>query len=263
MAQNPLRDALEKVEARTDQADIQTPSHPYYLFTTPCAGAGWVATALRDGGFGFAGDWLNFATRADLMEAYGHRELADYLKRAMANHAGPTGAAGVELPLLQVMYAFNIVNIFEVLGRQATPIYVRRGNLMRQAIAFYIGRDSGVYADADRRHDYALDPASLKYNAPAIKSCAEAIVRDEIMFESLLQRQGFKPLRLDYDALGSEPAPLVANVADWLGLEASGQPEGDPLARPVSHPEMEAWESKIRAEESTWLRQLEGQRPAL
>lgn len=262
MKTNPLRTALEKAGGDAQAPVPDLPETPYFIYMTPRSGSTWLAELMREAGLGFPDEWLNHVRKEAVMAQYGRSDIEGYLRCILADHQGPSGASGIELPLLHLRQAFDIKNVFELMGSRTRHIYVRRENLVQQGISLYVARESGVYHTADRALDYALDPARIPYNATAIKQAADSIIQDEIWFERMFHRQTIKPLRLTYETLRAHPPSAISHIADYLEVEAAAFDPKSVDAQITTHPHADQWEKDILASDGDLFQRAEALRPS-
>lgn len=235
MPDNPLRETLERYATATDGPTPDRPEVPYAIFVTPRSGSTWLAELMRDHGLGFPDEWLNFARQEANIRKHGRRDLAGYLLSTLSEHEGPSGASGVELPLLQLMYAFNLDYIFNILGLNTRFVYLRRSNIVRQSISMHVAKQTGVYHVSDADSRWAVSGDQLVYSPAGIKEQIQGILHDEIWFERMFDRQAMQPLRLTYENLKEAPGETIASIASFLGVKAHTPEQRTTRASPVTH----------------------------
>lgn len=262
MPDNPLRAALAK--AAGDAGPVPAaPSHPYIIFMTPRSGSTWLAELMRAHGLGFPDEWLNHARMGQEIQRCRRRDLGGYLIETLARHAGPSGASGVEVPLLQLMQAYELDNIFDVLGPRTRYLYLRRRNIVRQAISLYVARETGVYHASDANQPYARPSAEITYSASAIEDCMKRVLHDELWFERMLIQQQVQPFRLDYESLKAEPDSMLAAIANHLGAQPVNQQSSEQPGAPVTHPSAAHWEANFVRENAAFLDRVAESRPRI
>ena len=125
---NPLAAIFERV-SEPEPAMPEEVWRPYGVFMTPRSGSTWLAELMREAGLGFPNEWLNHARMDREIRERGYTSVKGYLRSVLAEHVGSSGASGIELPLLQVMHAYELEDIFSILGPSARYMFLRRENI--------------------------------------------------------------------------------------------------------------------------------------
>jgi LPS sulfotransferase NodH len=94
-------------------------------------------------------------------------------------------------------------------------IYVRRRDLLGQAISFVIAKQTGVWSSK------MVSDAKPRYDAAAIAARLESIARANARFEVLFAHFGFPVFEIVYEDFLEQGDRCVSAVTEWLGLGPS------------------------------------------
>lgn len=145
------------------------------------------------------------------------RENIDRLEKYcefVVKHFAFNGVFGVKGPI-QVMGPLSLAGEIPGFLAEWKFIYLKRNNVVQQAISEVIAKTTGAYRSSKRPRqvltDEDFDGARI---ARTVKQRLSANATWEAMFDAL----GIEPLRLSYEELAADPDATAAVAAAYLGL---------------------------------------------
>jgi trehalose 2-sulfotransferase len=274
--QNPVALAFP-TQARISWKTLSTLTrsvHFYVIFITARSGSTWLTEmASRSGRLGVPQEWFNETWIQLDQEALdcrppklaGTTDINSYIRKTVADYQSQNRIMGLELAFHQTRMLMELLEKPEYVVPRITFFYLRRRNLIAQAISLYRSAESGFF------HSYQQNPTlrkrfdSVSYSAIQIQRYAKYLVECERQFEDLFQSCSIDPRRFFYEDL----RVALMRVLQWIERTITGQQVvydsslENGVIRPVSDNRNVIWESAFRQEHSEELRILEERRPAL
>jgi LPS sulfotransferase NodH len=173
---------------------------------------------------------------------------------------GANGVFGVQLSFEQLEFLKALVPLEHVIGPDARWFFLRRRNLVAQAISAWKATASG------RFHSYQEARAEAPYDADAIARRARALVTWEQGSFEFFRESGLSPIELYYEDIVDEGFALTL-FRNALGIY--GDAETDKPARQtypitkIATSENLRWEESFRSDRRDFLTELESERPRI
>ncbi|WP_417478955.1 Stf0 family sulfotransferase [Maricaulis maris] len=233
----------------------------YAICLVPRSGSTYLTHLLKEsGGFGFPDEWMAIGTCEKEARESGAPDWDSLLRRIMARHASDNGVSGIELALAHLTWGRQATGRKALLDPAWTYFYLRRRNIVRQAISMHIAHQSGVL------HSYQLDDDARKmrdaviYDTPAIRSWIKFLQDEELKWEREFGSLGIEPIRLYYEDITTRPERAVRLFSNVLGLTETPATKASPIER-VGTSRTDEWEERYRVEDADFLAALAHHRP--
>jgi LPS sulfotransferase NodH len=260
---NPLAELFPSVGV-PDETIATHFQRSYAILIVPRSGSTFLArTLLVSGMFGDPDEWFNYdpgSVAANYAAEGPDRTLYSYVSHIQETTTGANGVFGVQLGVSQLEFLRPLVPLEHVLGPRPCWFFLRRRNLVAQAISLYKARTTG------RFHSYQDVRAEAGYDADAIAGTARSLVTEEQKAVTFFRESGLWPIELYYEDIVDESftMALFRNA-----LQIHGEPEIDGATRNTYPVEKMAtagssrWEESFRSERGDYLEGLERERPRI
>ncbi|CAG9213468.1 Stf0 family sulfotransferase [Burkholderia vietnamiensis] len=245
---------------------------PYVVFLIARSGSTWLTDmASRSGKLGVPQEWFNeewiqtneIALGCCPPKALGISDVDQYILKTAELTASEDGCFGIQLSPSQ---ANNVCQMLEDVGHACSVFshfYLRRRNVVRQAISLYRSVQSGLF------HSYQTDEGargrfdSVEYDNEGIKSWCRHLVEGEIYFERIFALNGIRPERLLYEDLVADPLAQLRRIYKCVNADGGSINSTKFELRVLSDNRNESWERKFRDESADFLLELDQYRPAI
>jgi len=243
----------------------------YVVFFVGRSGSTWLADLLsRQRDLGKPREYLNTKLIGRFAAEMNAGTVADYLALLRRKRITPNGVFGLKLNTSQLSTLLGELPFAEAFPEHVW-FYLRRRNLVAQAISSYKAMVSGLYqlrrTDLPaERHRLESAHALISYDADAIARHVASIVEMEKLGESLMAQFAILPTRLIYeDILTARPADVVGMVRRHvLGVGSSVDAEVKPSnIEKFGDSRNLDFEERFRRDEPLLIRRLESERPPL
>jgi LPS sulfotransferase NodH len=246
-------------------------AYRYAIFFVGRSGSTWLADLLsRQRDLGKPREYLNTKLIGRFAAEMNAGTVTDYLALLHRKRITPNGVFGLKINPSQLSTLLAELPFAEAFPGHVW-FYLRRRNLVAQAISNYKAVVSGLYqlrrTDLPaERHRLESAHALISYDADAIARHVSNVVELEKLSERLMAQFAIQPIRLIYeDMLVARPADLVGMVRRRvLGV-------GPPIEAEVKPSNIEKFgdsrnlefEERFRRDEALLIRRLESERPPL
>ena len=213
---------------------------------TNCCGSTVVCSALSE--LGLAGkpnkflnyEFLNADAVREECDALGIASFQAYLRHCVESHSGRSGSFTMKASVQQLNFLWEL-GALRNFGGQAKLIWVRRRNVLSQAISLWTAEQDGLWTSLHTRSDAPTPVYDEQRNLLA----ARFIHEFNAWFELFFDYHGIGPLTLWYADFRDNPALLVDKLAAHYDL--ARPPSGSllPVARQI-RPEKLYWEELLR-----------------
>jgi LPS sulfotransferase NodH len=242
--------------------DDEFPVTPYAICLTPRSGSTYLTYLLRDTGkFGFPDEWLNAFKIKDEVASLGTSNIALFLQKVLIKHASANGVSGLEMSYSQLLAARQIANLDQTLNGRMRYFYLRRRNIVRQAISLYTAFQSGLLHSNDSNEIKRAAHDRVEYNRKAIRENINILHDQEMGWETYFGSLRIEPDRLYYEDLVARPDKVLRRMSNILGLETTPLPSRESAIKPISDQRNEEWEARFREEEAEYLKTHAKHRP--
>lgn len=260
---NPLAELFPSVGV-PDEATATCFRRSYAILIMPRSGSTMLArTLLVSGVFGDPDEWFNCdpGSAAANYVAEGRGDtLHSYVSHTQEKTTGANGVFGVQLSFEQLASLKALIPLERVIGPHACWFFLRRRNLVAQAISGWKATASGRY------HSYQEARVEATYDADAIARIARALVASEQASCEFFRERKLWPIELYYEDIVDE-AYSIAVFRN--ALQIYGEAEADEPARAtypitkIATSENLRWEESFRRDRSDVLAELERKRPRI
>jgi len=193
----------------------------YLICILPRSGSTYLTHLLRDNRhYGYPNEWFNYDSIKAIISQNDLYGFNDYLEYIWRENSSPEGIFGVQLSYPQYRCLNEIIPLEGVLGDGFKWFFLRRKNIVQQAISLYIAHNTGVY------HWYCFDPdkdsrslADIPYDNARITRFIEEILDHERKFERVFTERGVEPVRLYYEELVDNAASIMQIFREELGVD--------------------------------------------
>jgi len=247
----------------------------YVIFFLPRSGSTWLTElASKDGRLGTPHEWFNewwIYGDGELLgcvppRVMGTHDINEYIERVVEMYRSPNGVMGLEISLTQMRMLIKIVENPHSIKGVLTVFYLRRRNLVAQAISIYRSVATSYFHSFQDDSEARSRFDALDYSGDAIAGCMQDIINYENSFEELFATCGIKPHRFFYEDIVADNS----HVLDWMAATVTGSttpgagtPSEDWLIKPISDWKNRAWEEQFRLEQWEQFRDATADRPAL
>lgn len=236
----------------------------YALLIIPRSGSTFLSrTLLASGLFGDPDEWFNDdldSVAANFVKEGRGTTFYSYIAHVHETRTGANGVFGVQLSVEQLHALNTLVPLPHVVGPRACWFFLRRRNLVAQAISDYKANTTG------RFHSYQDAQAEATYDPDALAAKARHIVALEQEAFTFFGEQGLWPIELYYEDIVDEGFTMAffRNA-----LQIYGEAGTDTTIRPtypvekLATPENARWEKSFRSDRRRVLAEIERERPRI
>jgi len=233
----------------------------YVLLITPRSGSTFFAHEIAaQKRLGDPREWFNCDAIAKFVRDNEVGDISSYVDFIRRCQKSDNGVFGVKIGWHQLRFVTDLSDLRDLLGSNICWFYLRRRNLVAQAISLQIAVDSGIF------HSYELErkaPKLVDYAAEKIRDQIEMILYSEIGMEAYIRERGIDPVRFFYEDDIMAPEKSVRAI-----MRALGEPEdlyrenpGKMHLSKMSSSINAHWEARFRAEYSIYLKGVAAARP--
>ena len=267
---NALRDLFESVakagKARQDAVfePADEGDRRYLVYITPRSGSTYFSHLARSTGvLGFPQEWLNFNEVESEIRESRSASLAAWMAWLEANRSSANGVFGMEVSLAQWRMARELGDFDAMTGPRCRRVYLRRRNLVRQAISLHIAFESGVYHSFQLNDEARALREAVPYHRGRIGRQLQILIEQEASFERQFRAAGIEPERFYYEDVAEAPDLAMRRLANLIGVEApsvSGEQVG---VERIGPGQTDEWEERYRQEDAEYLGHMTKRRPLL
>jgi LPS sulfotransferase NodH len=248
----------------------------YVLLIMPRSGSTWLTEqAISCGKLGAPQEWFNedwIQTTEEALgclppKALGVDDINDYVSKAIMGKMSNNKAWGIQLSYNQIM---SLSEVSQDISRELIDtipcFYLRRKNIIRQAMSLYRASASGVFHSYQLIENKADSHLSVSYDYDRIVGAIYHLVQMELRFEEIFSLYDIKPHRFFYEDLVADlEGSLKWLVENVTGRAPSGLTVGQGIGRVRSLSDQMSieWETRFRAEAADDVHSLIGSRPEL
>ncbi len=170
------------------------------------------------------------------------------------------GVVGLELSYFQ---ASCVAEMLELPRPRIAEFYLRRKDMIAQAVSLYRSAESGLYHSHQATDDSITRHAAMEYSEQKIEHWCHHALNDEIAFSRLFARCRMSPKRFFYEDITQSPD----GVLNWIASHIHGTPQNlkaeTGRVEKISDNKSREWEQKFRSDRADFVRVVESLRPAL
>lgn len=255
---NPLLELLpEGAGEREHWEPLDNPV--YFIFITPRTGSTFLTSLLRETGqLGTPDEWFNPSSIGvgKRIRRWQTASVPAYVHRLVENVASPNGCFGAQLAWPHYRFLRQIMDPQSLFSRPVQYFYLRRKNIILQAISWYKARVTRVFHSYQKRDETV---SAARYDGEAIARLIEQIIRQEKRIENFFARRGIAPVRLYYEDVVGSPAEAIRCFSSRLGYRVDTdavQPETG--ISKLGNAENHEWEARFLRERPLWRLRFRG-----
>lgn len=239
----------------------------YASFITPRSGSTWLTEMASAGGqLGTPQEWFNETFLQTNLEFLGCRpprlvgtsDINEYISISIASHRSPANIMGLQLSFYQAQSLFKLVEAPEPAKAAMTFFYLRRRNLVAQAVSLYRSVVSGRFHSYETDREAVARFGAVVFDAEKVAYWVEHLLASEIGFEAMFRSCGLEVHRFFYEDLVAHPGQTL----NWLHVIAAGEngprprpapPPGPGQVLPLGDEKNREWETRFRDEQRALL----------
>jgi LPS sulfotransferase NodH len=239
----------------------------YIIFIVARSGSTWLMDLADRASLGKPHEWFNehLVHAADPVLgprlAFVETDVQEYITKVMAECASDT-AMGIEISHLQARLALDLLEA--PLPEGVVFFYLRRRNILAQAISFYRSVTSGIFHLYDSEPEKVSDLDAVPYDPDGIAFAARELMNTEIGFERLFRAASIRPRRFFYEDIVADPHGVI----EWMARELNVVPQprsapDAPTSLRLAGNQSREWEQRLRAKYQDELDAMVQSRPPL
>lgn len=244
-----------------DQPAIAAPRQRYVIFSQQRTGSNVICAALINAGaFGVPGEYMHprviqtIAKRTpDFAPNTKQLPLRDYLAQVARIRSTDNGVFGIKVQPYQLFPRFknNLDRTAAFLSEFDQVVFLRRNNLLRQAISGSIGQITKKWRNYGEEHDLPQMPDEQM--TFIVSQVLTQYLKDDLLMQGVMAKVTAPKITRSYEDFLAEPDGFIAGLRDFLGGHAD-RPVKLPLEGPKKPPSDQA-----RKIQETYLRYIQGQ----
>lgn len=275
MTANPVAAAFDQPTICADHVGrLAEARRLYVIYIIARSGSTWLTEqASLTGLLGIPQEWLNqtFIHGLDPAlgclppRAVGATDINAYLEISIAKSQSTDGVAGIQLSRWQTGWVCEIADDPKSLIKLTTPFFLRRKNLVDQAISLYRSNESGLFHSYQSGHgDLRERFDATQYVPERIRAVCEELLRDELWFETFFAQRKIAPYCFTYEDMLRDMPAVLQWMRGVLGAPASKPASGqvETMYR-ISDGRSHEWGDRFRREEADFVAAIEVARPTV
>lgn len=199
-----------------DQPPAEPPARILLIASTPRCGSHMLGHAMAGTGkLGVPYEYCNTANLAEWSRRLGTRDTEHTLKEIMRRRTTPNGVFCLKAHFSQTAQ-FGGPAPFFTLFPEARVVFIRRADILRQAISYAIARQTGVWITGQEAvSDH------VQYDAALIADCLDNIALQNARWTSFFMQAGITPLEVFYETVTRDTPGTVADIARFAGVTSA------------------------------------------
>ncbi len=139
---------------------------------------------------------------------------------------------------------------FEAVFGPATFIYLRRDDVLAQAVSLHRAVQSGLWHKAPdgTEIERQSDPQDPVYDRDTLSATIAGFEEDARGWRTWFTAEGIKPLELSYDALARDPLGMLQDVLEYLGLPEEAAEDVDVPTAKLADAVNAEWIARYKAD---------------
>ena len=137
----------------------------------------------------------------------------------------------------------DVAGVLDTLFPDATYVWVRRDDKVRQAISLWKAMHTQTWRHADERPE-----APPRYDSVALRHLVRLLERHDAAWAAHFAARGIAPLQLTYETIAADPPAAASTVLRALGLPDAIPADASPPLRRQADEESDDWARRLRAD---------------
>jgi len=255
---------------------LTSSSYVYAMFITPRSGSTWLTElATVDGRLGMPHEYFNYDWLGNVYPNLGYappssRDIDRFVSDIAEKYRSPQGVVGVQLSSPQARMLIELSEDLCAYKDRLAFFYLRRRNVLAQAISLYRSADSGYFHSHEQDTEAQKRFDELGYLPERILFWLKKAIILERDCEALFNEYGVQPRRFYYEDIVADRSGvmewLYTNVMAHFGRPADLRPIGQQppwTTQKLSDDRNAEWQKRLRTEKAAEIEELERDRPAL
>jgi len=269
-AANPLREIFGipegqgLSEADTAALRAESPALPYVILFTARSGSTFLTHELYNTNkFGNPHEWFNPDTVRDVSRRRDAKNIMSYFSTVWKLNTSSNGVFGIEINWYQMSNIIDILNIQHCFRNQIVWFFLRRRNIVSQAISLFIADFTKIF------HSYQIDreinpPHEPEYDANKIKNNILMFLNEEISSVDYFRNNCIYPIQLFYEDMVQDSKGTLGTFCNTLRVDRSvvSNEFPNPIKK-IGNQLNQNFEERFRHEEAIFLGEIGPQRPLL
>jgi LPS sulfotransferase NodH len=265
MVDPPVRAvSIELNDARFDLPEFSGQGTDYIICSTPRSGSTLLGFLLRECGMmGVPHEYLHpnvhlpaLARRCQPVAPDGSVDFDAYFGWLRRRRSTANGVFGLKTHWRHVAPLLHISPVARWI-EGALLIRMRRRDVIRQAISYYVAEETGVWSVVDASAAAAI-PAP-EYDGPLIEKYLLMLLEEDAGWSRFLSGKKLSALEVWYEDLIAAPDPVCRSVCRHVGVDVPFAFAFDLAAvslKRLSSPHAEDWKRRFSAEHEALLQTL-------
>lgn len=150
-------------------------------------------------------------------------DLRTYLDTLLRERQSRDGLFSLKVTILDVRPMLGFVR--ELLGEDVRFVYLRRNDVVAQAVSLYIAEVSGVWHRDAQGEPYRVRPTEVEpaFDRAAILRRMDEILEYQKQWERMFAHCGITPLRVTYEEFVEDPKRVVTDILHHFGQDWGGE----------------------------------------
>lgn len=205
--------------------------------------------------------WLEDLDMAQDDTATDSEALASIFRTVIARGSRGTGLFGLrlqrhsfdfftrQLAVLHPAKARDAARLHAAFGR-TLYVHLTRGDKIAQAVSYMKAEQSGLWhmAPDGSELERLSPPREPVYDSDALQACFRMMTAYDREWADWFESEGIHPLRISYEALAAEPAEILSQLLDQLGLDPKVAAQVAPGVRKLADASSRDWTARLRSE---------------
>lgn len=272
--QNPLIDVFTEASVVNWKLmqHLALTKHFYVIFNIPRSGSTWLTERAKTSGMlGEPTEWFNedFIARETVAlgaappKVLGTADINKYIIYLIERNSSRGGVFGVELSRFHTEWICELLENKEGIMKLFKPFYLRRENMVRQAISLYKSAETGYFHSYQMYEEFAHRLDALSYDSERICFWYNHLIECEIWFERMFHEVGLEPDRFFYEDLTAD----IEAVLNWMYARIVPRPDtrisvrAPNLINSISDNTNIEWETRFRLECAAFIEDMSLRRP--
>lgn len=237
---------------------------PYFILFTARTGSTFLTHELqRTEVLSIPHEWFNW-DYVEERRAIENFSVSQYLRELVESKKSKNGVFGAEVNWPQLCSINSIVPVQRLFQGKIRWFFLRRRNLVAQAISNYIADQSRIFHSYQLNSDAEKKISSVRYNGESLRGYVNGFVYQETSCVNWMNRSNITPVNIFYEDIVADPkssSRLIANVMGvWLPKNYIESEINNPIKRMSG--ELNAnFEEQFRQEQVSFLKQALHDRP--
>lgn len=218
---NELAKLFDTIQPNADEAfgNFKLDSNVYAIFITPRIGSTFLTHLIKNsGGLGDPDEWFNYDSVrvGKLINNNKITSLVQYIYFLAEKFGSANGAFGVEFAWPHYSRLDQCIDLQSCFEKRIKYFYLRRRNIVQQAISWYAARESGLFHSSQNERETKEVDA---FDEKKIKALIDRVLKYEYEIEIFFVENNIEPIYLEYEQITSNPTDVLFLFANVLGVD--------------------------------------------